>query len=269
MSHSNLAITPGRRFREALKQHAPLQIVGAGNMQMAKIAAHVGHQALYLSAACYERFSQTLPEFGDRNENEIYEDCKRLSAATELPLIVDIRFNPNSESVLGGRVYQLCLAGAAGVVIGDDTGLENDICPLTTLEKRIRSTVYARRDDDFLIIARTSCYPSMGLSAAVERMQACIVAGADAIYVEGINKLEDYRLLSKQLAAPLLAGIDEEEGASLFNSQDLAKVGCAMVLYPNSALRAMHKAALVVYQAILSKGDPKDVLHLMHTPKKS
>lgn len=268
MTDAISVMTPGGRLRHALKQQQPLQIVGATNTQMAKIAEYVGHEAIYLTSSDYLRGSQVLPEFGPRDESEIYEDSKRLAAATDLPLIVDIRFSPDSESVLGGRVYQICVSGAAGAVIGDECGSSNNIVSTEALVKRVRSAIYARRDDDFVIIARTSIYLKEGVDAAIERLQACVEEGADVVYVEGVSKLEDYRLLSNSIQAPIMAAIDEAEGTPLFNSQDLAKVGCAMVLYPHSAIRAMHKAAKLVYQTILSKGDPKDVLHLMQSIKK-
>ncbi|HBJ28694.1 isocitrate lyase/phosphoenolpyruvate mutase family protein, partial [Cobetia sp.] len=130
---------------------------------------------------------------------------------------------------------------------------------------RIKAAADARRDDDFYLIARTDAFQKEGLEAAVARANACVEAGADAIFAEAVHTLEDYRAFCEGVDAPILANITEFGATPLFNQRELGDVGCRMVLYPLSAFRAMNAAALKVYQNIHDKGDQKDVVDDMQT----
>ena len=130
---------------------------------------------------------------------------------------------------------------------------------------RIKAAADARRDDSFYLIARTDAFQKEGLEAAVARANACVEAGADAIFAEAVHTLEDYRAFCEGVDAPILANITEFGATPLFNQRELGDVGCRMVLYPLSAFRAMNAAALKVYQNIHDKGDEKDVVDDMQT----
>jgi methylisocitrate lyase len=130
---------------------------------------------------------------------------------------------------------------------------------------RIKACVDAREDEDFFIMARTDAFQQDGLDAAIDRAQACIEAGADGIFAEAVTELEHYKAFSAAVDAPILANITEFGATPLYNRQELGDAGAAMVLYPLSAFRAMNKAALEVYQSILTKGDQKDVVDKMQT----
>jgi methylisocitrate lyase len=130
---------------------------------------------------------------------------------------------------------------------------------------RIKAASDAKIDPDFYLIARTDAFQKEGLDAAIERANACVEAGADAIFAEAVHTLDDYKAFCRRVNAPILANITEFGATPLFTQTELGDVGCRMVLYPLSAFRAMNAAALQVYQSILDNGHQKEVVPIMQT----
>lgn len=264
--------SPGARFRKALKENHPLQIVGTINAYTAMMAAKVGHQAIYLSGGGVANASYGLPDLGITSMNDVVEDVRRITAATDVPLLVDIDTGWGGAFNIGRTIREMERAGAAAVHIEDQVAQKRcghrpnkEIVSQEEMVDRIKAAVDAREDDDFFIMARTDAFQKEGLEAAIERAKACIEAGADGIFAEAVTELEHYKAFSEALDVPLLANITEFGATPLFNRKELAEAGAGMVLYPLSAFRAMNKAALMVYENILEKGDQKDVVDLMQT----
>jgi methylisocitrate lyase len=163
--------------------------------------------------------------------------------------------------------------GAAAVHIEDQVAQKRcghrpnkEIVSLEEMVDRVKAAVDARTDDDFFIMARTDAFQMEGLNAAVERAQACLEAGADAIFAEAVHTLDDYRAFSNGInGSHLLANITEFGATPLFNKKELGEAGATMVLYPLSAFRAANKAALNVYEHLLKDGDQKAVVDTMQT----
>mgnify|MGYP001502419174 CR=1 FL=1 len=130
---------------------------------------------------------------------------------------------------------------------------------------RIKAAADAKLDPDFYLIARTDAFQKEGLDAAIERANACVEAGADAIFAEAVHTLDDYQAFCQRVNAPILANITEFGATPLFSQQELGDVGCRMVLYPLSAFRAMNAAALKVYQSIMTHGHQREVIDIMQT----
>ncbi|RRJ84865.1 methylisocitrate lyase [Aestuariirhabdus litorea] len=265
-------LSAGGRFRKALRENSPLQIVGTINAYSAMMAEQVGHQAIYLSGGGVANASYGLPDLGMTSCNDVLEDVRRISSAVETPLLVDIDTGWGGAFNIQRTVKEMIKAGAAAVHIEDQVAQKRcghrpnkEIVSQDEMVDRVKAAADGKTDDDFFIIARTDAFQMEGLEAAVERARACIEAGADGIFAEAVHTLEDYKAFSAAIDAPLLANITEFGATPLFNKQELAEVGCAMVLYPLSAFRAMNKAALAVYRNILEKGDQKDVVDLMQT----
>ncbi len=265
-------LTAGGRFRKALAEEKPLQIVGTINAYAAMMAERVGHKAIYLSGGGVANASYGLPDLGMTSCNDVLEDVRRISSATEVPLLVDIDTGWGGAFNIQRTVKEMIKAGAAAVHIEDQVAQKRcghrpnkEIVSEGEMVDRVKAAVDGKTDDDFFIIARTDAFQMEGLDAAVSRAKACIEAGADGIFAEAVHTLEDYKAFSQAIDAPLLANITEFGATPLFNKHELGEVGCAMVLYPLSAFRAMNKAALAVYQNILSKGDQKDVVDSMQT----
>jgi len=264
--------SPGAKLRQAIADENPLQIVGTINAYTAMMAEKVGHKALYLSGAGVANASFGLPDLGMTSLNDVCEDISRITAATDLPLLVDADTGWGGAFNIARTVQEMTRAGAAGMHIEDQVAQKRcghrpnkEIVTQEEMVDRVKAAVDARIDDQFLIMARTDALQQQGLEAAIERAQACVDAGADAIFAEAVHTLDQYKAFSEALNVPVLANITEFGATPLFNKQELADVGVEIVLYPLSAFRAMNKAALNVYNSILENGDQKAVVDDMQT----
>jgi len=266
-------LSPGARFRKALNDNKPLQIVGTINAYAAMMAEKVGHQAIYLSGGGVANASYGLPDLGMTSMNDVVEDVRRITAATDLPLLVDIDTGWGGAFNIARTIREMERAGASAVHIEDQVAQKRcghrpnkEIVSKEEMVDRIKAAADARVDKDFFIMARTDAFQKEGLEAAIDRAKACIEAGADGIFAEAVTELEHYKAFSEALGdVPLLANITEFGATPLYNRKELGESGASMVLYPLSAFRAMNKAAVTVYQNILEKGDQKDVVDLMQT----
>jgi len=262
----------GLKLRQAITANNPLQLVGTINAYTAMMAERVGHQALYLSGAGVANASFGLPDLGMTSLNDVCEDIRRITGATSVPLLVDADTGWGGAFNIARTVKEMTRAGAAGFHIEDQVMQKRcghrpnkEIVSLEEMVDRVKASVDARTDENFFIMARTDALQQQGLQAAIERAQACVEAGADAIFAEAVYTLEQYKAFNDVIKVPVLANITEFGQTPLFNKQELADVGVKMVLYPLSAFRAMNKAALNVYQHILTDGDQKAVIDSMQT----
>lgn len=266
-------LTAGGRFRKALAESKPLQIVGTINAYHAMMAERVGHKAVYLSGGGVANASYGLPDLGMTSMNDVLEDVRRISSAVETPLIVDIDTGWGGAFNIARTVKEMIKAGAAGCHIEDQVAQKRcghrpnkEIVSKEEMVDRVKAAVDAKTDDDFFIIARTDAFQMEGLEAAVERAKACLEAGADGIFAEAVHTLEDYQAFADGIGgAHLLANITEFGATPLYNTEELAQSGATMVLYPLSAFRAANLAALNVFEAILRDGDQKAVVDTMQT----
>lgn len=265
-------MTPGQKFRKALEDNKPLQVVGTINAYAAMMAERIGHQAIYLSGGGVANASYGLPDLGMTSLNDVVEDVRRITAASSLPLLVDIDTGWGGAFNIKRTIEQMEKAGAAAVHLEDQVAQKRcghrpnkEIVSQEEMVDRIKAAVDARIDPSFFIMARTDAFAQEGLDAAIERAQACIEAGADGIFAEAIQTEEDYRKFAAAIDVPLLANITEFGQTELWNREQLGEWGAAMVLYPLSAFRAMNKAAETVYKSILEEGDQRKVVDIMQT----
>jgi methylisocitrate lyase len=263
---------PGQRFRKALKDKVPLAIVGTVNAYCALMAERMGHQAIYLSGGGVANASYGLPDLGMTSMNDVLEDVRRITAASSLPLLVDIDTGWGGAFNIARTIREMERAGAAAVHIEDQVAQKRcghrpnkEIVSKAEMVDRIKAAVDARTDESFFIMARTDAFAQEGLEAAIERAQACVEAGADGIFAEAVKTEQHYRAFAEALDVPILANITEFGQTELWNQRELADWGVSMVLYPLSAFRAMNRAAERVYQNILTQGDQKAVIDTMQT----
>lgn len=266
------SLSPGAKFRKALAENHPLQIVGAINAYCAMLAEDSGHKALYLSGAGVANASYGLPDLGITSLNDVIHDVERICGASELPLLVDIDTGWGGAFNIARSIKAMERAGAAAVHIEDQVSQKRcghrpnkAIVSQVEMVDRIKAAVDAKSDGDFVVMARTDALAVEGMESAVERAVACVEAGADAIFPEAILELEQYRQFAEAVKVPVLANITEFGATPLFNCEELGENGVSMVLYPLSAFRAMSKAALDVYQTIAINGDQKACVDKMQT----
>jgi len=265
-------LSPGARFRKALEENKPLQIVGAINAYCAMLAQDSGHKAIYLSGGGVANASYGLPDLGITGLNDVIHDVERICSASDLPLLVDIDTGWGGAFNIARTIKSMERAGAAAVHIEDQVSQKRcghrpnkAIVSRSEMADRVKAAVDARTDGDFVIMARTDALAVEGMDSAIERAIACVEAGADAIFPEAMLELDQYRQFVEAVKVPVLANITEFGATPLFNCEELAEKGVAMVLYPLSAFRAMSKAALDVYQTIAINGDQKACIDNMQS----
>jgi methylisocitrate lyase len=264
--------SPGGRFRQAVKEEKPLQVVGAINAYHARLAEAVGFKALYISGGGVAAGSCGIPDLGITTMEDVLTDLRRITDVTDLPVLVDIDTGWGGAFNIARTIRSMIRDGAAAVHIEDQVAQKRcghrpnkAIVPQGEMVDRIKAAVDARTDPDFVIMARTDALAVEGLDAAVERAVACVEAGADMIFPEAMTDLDMYRRFIDAVGVPVLANITEFGSTPLFTTDELASAGVSMALYPLSAFRAMNLAALKVYQALRTEGTQKDVLDTMQT----
>jgi methylisocitrate lyase len=268
-----MTLTPGQRFRTALREEKPLQIVGAINANHALLAHRAGYRAIYLSGGGVAAGSLGLPDLGINTLDDVLTDVRRITDVCETPLLVDIDtgFGPSAFNI-ARTVKSLIKFGAAACHIEDQAGSKRcghrpgkEIVSTQEMVDRIKAAVDARTDAAFFIIARTDAIASEGVDAALERSVRFAEAGADGVFAEAAYDLPTYGRFTSTLQVPVLANITEFGQTPLFTLEELRSAGVAMALYPLSAFRAMNKAAESVYEAIRRDGSQKGVLESMQT----
>jgi methylisocitrate lyase len=262
----------GKRFRDALKEQSPLQILGVINAYSAMQAERAGARALYLSGAGVANASYGLPDLGMTMLEDVCIDIRRITGRCDVPLLVDADTGWGGAFNIARTVREMTKAGAAGCHIEDQVAQKRcghrpnkELVSIEEMCDRIRAAVDAKIDPDFVIMARTDAHASEGQEAALKRAQAYVDAGADMIFAEAIHTLKEYEDFTNVIKVPVLANITEFGATPMFTVEELASVGISMVLYPLSGFRAMNKAALDVFNAIIKEGTQSNVLHLMQT----
>ena len=264
------SLSAGARFRSAMKQknanNLPLQIVGTINAYTAMMATQVGHEAIYLSGGGVANASFGLPDLGMTSLDNVLEDARRITDAVDTPLLVDIDTGWGGAFNISQTVKKMEKAGVAAVHIEDQIAQKR--CghrPNKEMVDRLKAALDAKKDSDFVVMARTDALSVEGLDAAVERAVAFQEAGADMIFAEALTDIEMYRQFTDVLDIPVLANMTEFGQTDLYTTEQLNGVGVDMVLYPLSAFRSMNKAALNVYQHLIDDGTQEKVVDTMQT----
>ncbi|UXY54751.1 methylisocitrate lyase [Pseudomonas tohonis] len=266
-------LSAGQRFRQALAEESPLQVIGAINANHALLAKRAGYKAIYLSGGGVAAGSLGLPDLGINTLDDVLTDVRRITDVCDLPLLVDIDtgFGPSAFNI-ERTVKNLIKAGAAAAHIEDQVGAKRcghrpgkEIVSCEEMVDRVRAAADAKTDPDFFLIARTDAIQAEGVDAAIERCLRYVEAGADGIFAEAAYDLPTYQRFVEALKVPVLANITEFGATPLFTRDELASVGVAIQLYPLSAFRAANKAAEAVYTSIRQNGHQKDVIELMQT----
>ncbi|AEF22506.1 MULTISPECIES: methylisocitrate lyase [Pseudomonas] len=266
-------LSAGQRFRQALAEEQPLQVIGAINANHALLAQRAGFKAIYLSGGGVAAGSLGLPDLGINTLEDVLIDVRRITDVCDLPLMVDIDtgFGPSAFNI-ERTIKSLIKAGAAAAHIEDQVGAKRcghrpgkEIVSCEEMVDRVRAAADAKTDPDFFLIARTDAIQAEGVDAAIERCLRYVEAGADGIFAEAAYDLPTYQRFVEALKVPVLANITEFGATPLFTRDELASVGVAIQLYPLSAFRAANKAAESVYTSIRQNGHQKDVVEQMQS----
>ena len=216
--------------------------------------------------------SYGLPDLGMTSLADVLEDVRRITAASPLPLLVDIDTGWGGAFNIARAVREMIRAGAAAVHIEDQVATKRcghrpnkAIVSADEMCDRIKAAVDAKTDPAFVVMARTDALAVEGLDAVVERAARFAEAGADAIFAEAMTELDMYARITGAVTVPVLANLTEFGKTPLYPVDALRRVGVRMALYPLSAFRAMNLAALNVYRTIRGEGSQERVVDTMQT----
>ena len=265
--------SPGARFRQALEEESPLQVVGTVLAYHALLARRSGYRAIYLSGGGVAAGSLGLPDLGISSLDDVLTDIRRITDVCDLPLLVDVDTGFGASAFNVARTTKsLIKFGAAAMHIEDQVLQKRcghrpnkEIVSADEMVDRIKAAVDARTDPAFAVMARTDALANEGLEQALERARAYVEAGADMLFPEAVTDLVMYRKFVDAARVPVLANITEFGKTPLYTLDELRSAGVAMALYPLSAFRAMNKAALNVYQTLRREGTQKNVVAAMQT----
>ena len=266
-------MSAGDKFRKAVAEEKPLQVIGTINAYHARLAQRSGYRAIYLSGGGVAAGSLGLPDLGISNLDDVLTDIRRITDVCDLPLLVDVDTGFGASAFNVARTTRsLVKFGAAAMHIEDQVGAKRcghrpgkELVSKDEMCDRIRAAVDARTERGFVIMARTDALANEGFDSALERMRAYVDAGADMLFPEAVTELAQYRKVVDAVKVPVLANITEFGKTPLFTVEELRSAGVAIALYPLSAFRAMNKAALKVYESVRRNGTQKGVVADMQT----
>ena len=266
-------MTAGAKFRKAVSEEKPLQVIGAINAYHALMAKRVGYRAIYLSGGGVAAGSLCLPDLGISGLDDVLVDIRRITDVCDLPLLVDVDTGFGASAFNVARTTRsLVKSGAAAMHIEDQVGAKRcghrpgkELVSREEMCDRIKAAADARTDPAFVIMARTDALASEGLDSALQRSIQYVKAGADMLFPEAVADLDQYRKFVDAVKVPVLANITEYGKTPMFTLDELRSANVAIALYPLSAFRAMNKAALKVYETVRKKGTQQEALGEMQT----
>ena len=262
----------GAKFRAAVAESQPLQVVGAITAYAAKMAEQTGFKAVYLSGGGVAANSLGIPDLGISTMEDVLIDARRITDAVQIPLMVDIDTGWGGAFNIARTIRSFIKAGVAAVHLEDQVGQKRcghrpgkEVVSTDEMVDRVKAAVDARTDDDFVIMARTDAAASEGIDAAIERAVAYVEAGADMIFPEAMKTLDDYRRFKAAVKVPILANLTEFGSTPLFTTDELRSADVDIALYCCGAYRAMNAAALNFYQTVMRDGTQKAAVETMQS----
>lgn len=264
--------SPGERFRQALDAERPLQVVGVINAYCARLAERAGFRALYLSGAGVANAAFGLPDLGMTSLDEVLEEARRITATTNLPLLVDCDTGWGSSLTIARTVREMSRAGVAAIHLEDQVDTKRcghrpgkQLVETNVMVDRLKAAADARSGTGLLIMARTDAAAGEGLDSAIARAAAYVEAGADLIFAEALTEPDHFRKFSQAISVPVLANMTEFGKTPLLSLEQLRSLGIRIALYPLTAFRAMNAAAVHAYKTLRTEGTQQSLLPSLQT----
>jgi methylisocitrate lyase len=237
------------RLRELITQ-GPVMLPGAPNAAIARQVEHAGFNAVYVSGAGMANATAGVPDIGLLSMTEVVRLAGYVANAVTIPAIVDADTGFGGTENVARTVRELEKAGLAGCHIEDQEFPKRcghlpgkTVVDVDEMVARIKAAIGARRDLDFMIIARTDARAVEDFDGAVERARRYLKAGADAIFPEALQNADEFKAFAREVKAPLLANMTEFGKSPLLSFDELADFGYKMVIFPQSAFRVSMKAS--------------------------
>ena len=262
-----------RALREELRRPGIVLVPGVFNALTALMAQNLGFKAVYVSGAAVTA-SMALPDLGLITMDEMVKTVKYIVDAVDIPVIVDIDTGYGEALNVMRAVREFEAVGAAGIQLEDQVLPKKcghlsgkALIPPEEMAKKIKAAVEARRNPDFVIIARTDAVGVTGFEDAVERAKLYLEVGADVIFPEALRTEEEFREFAKRVKAPLLANMTEFGVSPLIPAKRLEEYGYKFVIFPVTALRVAMYAIREVFKTIMEEGTQASWLDKMLTRK--
>jgi len=247
---------------------------GVPNASMARQVERAGFEAVYISGAGLANCTAGLPDVGLLTLNEVTTLAGFIAHAVKIPAIVDADTGFGGAENVGRTIYELERAGLAGCHLEDQEFPKRcghlagkRLVETEEMSAKIRAAVAAKRDQDFLIIARTDSRALENFDGAVKRAHAYVAAGADGIFPEALQTKEEFRDFAREVKVPLLANMTEFGKSPSLNVSELGELGYRMVIFPQSAFRVAMKTTGEFFRALKAAGSPNEWLDRMQTRK--
>jgi methylisocitrate lyase len=249
-----------------------VMLPGVPNAAMARQVERVGFDAVYVSGAGMANATAGVPDIGLLTLSEVAQLAGYVANAVEIPAIVDADTGFGGAENVARTIRELERVGLAGCHIEDQEFPKRcghlagkSLVDIEEMVGKIKAALLARRDPDFMIIARTDARGGENLDQTIERAQRYFEAGADAIFPEALQSADEFKTFAREVKAPLLANMTEFGKSPLLSLQDLAELGYRMVIFPMSAFRVSMKASEEFLRALKKCGTQSDWLDEMQT----
>jgi methylisocitrate lyase len=263
-------MTSNRRLRERLAQRDILVVPGASDALTAKVIEEAGFEAVYVTGAGIANLSFAVPDLGLITMSEVVEHVRRIADAVRIPVIVDADTGYGGPLNVARTVRELERAGAAAIQIEDQVSPKRcghfegkEVIPEAEMVQKIRAACDARQDPALVIVARTDARGCEGLQRAIERGRSYAAAGADVIFVEAPESIQELQQIARAIPAPLLVNMVEGGKTPLRSAQELEALGYRIVLFANTAMRVAMKAVQEAMALLRAEGTSEPLLSRM------
>jgi methylisocitrate lyase len=266
------ALPATTRLRRLLAGNQLIQAPGVFNPILARLVERSGFPAVYISGAGLSNAQLGLPDVGLLSMTEVTRMAGLIAGATSLPAICDADTGYGGPAMIRRAVGEFIKSGVAGIHIEDQVADKRcghlpgkALVPVEIMVDRLRSAVNGRTDPDFVLIARTDARSVEGFEAALERAKAYVESGADAVFPEALESLEEFARFAEALSVPIVANMTEFGKSPLLSVSDLQSAGVRLVIYPQTCLRVMMRSAEEALVAIRDQGSQNSLLGRMQT----
>ena len=263
--------TKAQRLRELLAQGA-IMLPGVPNASIARQVERLGFDAVYVSGAGMANATAGVPDIGLLTLTEVVQLAGYIAKAVKIPAIVDADTGFGGSENVARTIRELEAAGLSGCHIEDQEFPKRcghlagkSLIDVEEMTERIKAAVAARRDPDFMIIARTDARAVEDFDRTIDRARRYVEAGADAIFPEALQSADEFREFARKIDVPLLANMTEFGKSPLLSFTELAGLGYRMVIFPQSAFRVSMKATESLLRALKEGGTQKEWLDQMQT----
>ena len=245
---------------------------GAFNAATARLVERAGFPAVYVSGAGLANATAGVPDIGLLTLTEVAQLAGYIAEAVRIPALADADTGFGGPENVARAIHTFELAGLAGVHLEDQAFPKRcghlagkELVPIEEMTAKIAAAAQARRDRDFLLVARTDARSVEGFDAAVRRAQGYLEAGADAVFPEALESAPEFREFARRVRAPLLANMTEFGRSPLLSARQLAAMGYRMVIFPQTVFRATMKAAECCLSDLKRRGTQRSWLGRMQT----